>query len=256
MSILSKLETALWYLARPSYLPNFVHLLRTRIFGRRFEMSRAASERWCESRAVTNAEALRALFPESELFVLDDLFPAEMAFARDAERACPVAMGGPGDIDLIYSICELLDARRALETGVAYGWSSLALLLSLSKRSDHRLVSTDMSYAKLGNDPYVGCVVTPSLRSSWKIIKQPDRVGLRRAIAELQSIDICHYDSDKTYAGRMFAYPLLWEALRPGGVLISDDINDNMAFHDFAADLGLDPIVVASHGKHVGVLRK
>ena len=52
--------------------------------------------------------------------------------------------------------------RRVIETGVAYGWSSLALLLSLKNRNG-LLVSTDLPYAGLDNDPYVGCVVPDEL---------------------------------------------------------------------------------------------
>ena len=46
-------------------------------------------------------------------------------------------------------------------------------------------------------------------------------------------LDLCHYDSDKSYYGRRWAYPKLWEALKTGGIFISDDIQDNWAFKEF-----------------------
>ena len=46
------------------------------------------------------------------------------------------------------------------------------------------------------------------------------------------SIDLCHYDSDKSWWGRAYAF-LLWKALKPGGLFISDDIQDNMFFAEF-----------------------
>jgi hypothetical protein len=54
----------------------------------------------------------------------------------------------------------------------------------------------------------------------------------------------------------MFAYPLLWEALRPGGFFISDDISDNFAFRDFFARMGVGFAVVRCQEKHVGIARK
>ena len=45
-------------------------------------------------------------------------------------------------------------------------------------------------------------------------------------------------------------------ALASGGLFISDDIQDNFGFRDFAARLGLTPAVVESSGKYVGLLRK
>jgi hypothetical protein len=54
----------------------------------------------------------------------------------------------------------------------------------------------------------------------------------------------------------MFAYPLLWNALRPGGFFISDDIQDNLGFHDFCIKNQFNPVIVESNGKYIGVIKK
>jgi predicted O-methyltransferase YrrM len=87
------------------------------------------------------------------------------------------------------------------------------------------------------------------------LVRQPDRPALPRALAELGEIDLAHYDSDKTYAGQSWAFRRMWAALRPGGILMVDDIHYQTAFRDFAATLDVEPIVVTS-GKLIGVLRK
>ena len=69
-------------------------------------------------------------------------------------------------------------------------------------------------------------------------------------------IDLCHYDSDKSWWGRAYAYPLLWNALKPGGLFISDDIQDNMYFANFAKSKSLPFAVTKSDGKYVGLIRK
>src|SRR5262249_40277160 len=142
-----------------------------------------------------------------------------------------VRMGGPGDVNLLYAAVKLSGAWRVVETGVAYGWSSLAILAALDGRDGARLVSVDMPYPKINNEAFVGIAVPERLRGRWRLIHAPDRHGLERAIAEAGgTIDLCHYDSDKSWWGRQYGFPLLWEALRPGGVFISDDVQDNMAF--------------------------
>ena len=82
--------------------------------------------------------------------------------ADQAVERCPVKMGAPADLELLYYMARHVDARRVIETGVAYGWSSLALLLSISDKLDGILVSTDMPYVLRGGDAYVGCVVPES----------------------------------------------------------------------------------------------
>ena len=64
------------------------------------------------------------------------------------------------------------------------------------------------------------------------------------------------YDSDKTYRGRQFGYPVMWRALRPGGLFISDDIQDNLAFAHFVERARASYGVVESAGKYVGIALK
>jgi hypothetical protein len=117
-----------------------------------------------------------------------------------------------------------------------------------------------MPYVRGNNDSHVGLVVPERLRGHWKLIRLADRQGLPAALGELGQLDFCHYDSDKSEAGRRWAYPLIWKALRPGARLISDDINDNVGFRDYAASLGLEPLIIRvpepTGVKYVGVLTK
>lgn len=54
----------------------------------------------------------------------------------------------------------------------------------------------------------------------------------------------------------MWAYPLLWDALRSGGIFISDDIGDNLGFADFTRSVAGEPIIVLSSERYAGVLVK
>jgi predicted O-methyltransferase YrrM len=241
--MMHNLRLILGYLRRPRLYPELWRIARARLAGRLDgPEARETAQRWCAEHALRPDEALARLgaAPTTRLRVR---FPDVFADADRRVEECPVPMGSGANLDLLHALAEHFAATRVIETGVAYGWSSLALLLSLSTRGG-RLVSNDMPYVERDNDPWVGCAVPGGLRDGWELIRLADGEGLPRALDQVPELDLCHYDSNKRYAARMWAYPLLWRALRPGGCFVSDDIGDNPAFRDFAAAVGLDPLVV------------
>jgi hypothetical protein len=95
------------------------------------------------------------------------------------------------------------------------------------------------------------------LRARWTLVREPDRYGLVKALRALGgAIDFCHYDSDKSYGGRKYAYRLMWDALETGGVFVSDDIQDNFAFRDLVEAKAATFAVTECEGKFVGIVRK
>lgn len=249
------------YLLRPIIWPELARLVVKRLFGAStdlavLEAERLASENWCAERAIAPAEAARRLNRGAPLTDVKTEFSAEIAAGEERAAACPVKLGGAGNLDLLYTLCDSLQAMTVVETGVAYGWSSLALLLSLKKRPGSRLFSVDLPYFEYRNDRWVGIVVPDELRPLWKLYRMADREGLPRALRASGTVDLAHYDSDKSVAGRHYAYPRMWDALRPGGILISDDIADNQGFQEFCETNGLDPMVVARDGKYQGIIVK
>ncbi|MBN2325518.1 MAG: class I SAM-dependent methyltransferase [Candidatus Omnitrophica bacterium] len=250
------------YLGKPILWPEFGRRLKYKLFSKREDEKRLASQReeassWCESRALSSEQALQIIGDSTTpLLPVRETFPGEFAQAERAAAGCPIKMGGAGNLDLLFSLCEVLQAETVLETGVAYGWSSLAILLSLQKRSHGRLYSIDLPYLELQNDRWVGVAVPESLKGRWKLFRMADREGAPRAIRAAQVFDLVHYDSDKSYAGRMSTYRRVWAALRSKGVLMSDDIGDNPAFRDFCEEAGVDSLVVKDGRKYQGVAVK
>lgn len=257
--LLDKIRTLGWFLVRPRFYTEFFRALRFRFFPHPEEDTRHQATEWCRARAISTEEALAALVGPGAWGPLSELERERYQQALKVADSVPVVMGGPGNLDLLYHLALQDGVKKAVETGVAFGWSSLAILLGL--RSDGQLVSTDMPYVRGGNEDFVGCVVPEDIRGGWTLIRLADRQALPRALDALGTIDLCHYDSDKTYVGRMWAYGLLWEALEPGGLFVSDDIGDNDAFRVFADSVAAEPIVVEpgpydTNAKYVGVLRK
>ena len=113
-----------------------------------------------------------------------------------------------------------------------------------------------MPYAKMGNEDYVGTVVLPKLKTHWQLIRESDISGLPKALKNIPYLDVVHYDSDKSYLGRMITYPKLYNKLRKGGFFISDDINDNLAFKHFCEKHNQTPVVIPFENRYVGVIVK
>lgn len=257
--MIEKLKTAIWFAQRPNHWAQAAELVRRKLITDLDSPDlRLAATQWAASKAVSVQVVLdKVALLENDTTAVPTILPELLKEAERLAAKAAVAMGGPGDLDLLFAAIQLSDAQKVVETGVAYGWSSLAILAGLGDREDARLASVDMPYPKMNNEDFVGIAVPERLRGKWQLIREPDRNGLRKAITLMGgAIDLCHYDSDKSYQGRAYAYPLLWQALRPGGIFISDDIQDNFAFKDFVEREGVGFAITESQGKFVGICRK
>lgn len=244
------------YLVRPHLYPELGRKIIKNTFQRSSaHKGKSEAESWCADLAILEKEAIQKITGKSHINSIYDEFSAIFDEAKKIEASTPVKMGGAGALDLIYHLCEFTQAGNALETGVAYGWSSLAALLSLSKRKG-TLFSSDMPYLGKDNDQFVGCVVPESLRKHWKLFRYADRESLPKILKEQNEFEFIHYDSDKSYNGRMWAYGILWEKVKKGGVFMSDDIADNAAFMDFCTEKNLQPLIVELNGKYAGFIVK
>lgn len=266
MTVSEKIKTLGWFLARPELYPELARRIRSRRFTnadrrRLAEQERAEGREWAEAHESAAAALLETLGLPSALESPSVLEPQDWAAAVEADARCSSGMGGPAHVDLLFTLARGIKVTRAIETGVARGWSSLAILLALRSSqasAEGRLISIDMPYPKLGAEDQVGLVVGQALRHRWRLIRRADRDGLPPALAELGTIDLAHHDSDKSVEGRLFVYRTVWAHIRPGGILLSDDIEDNLAFRDFATSVERRPWVVRKSDARgfVGVLVK
>lgn len=248
-------KTFFGYLRRPDLYPELLRKIISNLFNRKSAFrDKETAVSWAKENAVSQAEAISVLF-KVDAIPFREQFKNIYTEAIQIEKNCPVKMGGAGALDVIYYAAEFTQARNILETGVAYGWSSLSALTSLKKR-DGKLFSSDMPYLGQNGDAYVGCVVPDELNRHWNLSRQADRESLPKIFKENAVFDVVHYDSDKSYDGRMWAYRELFAHLRSGGVFISDDISDNAAFKDFCEANDIQPKIVSFEGKYVGVFIK
>ena len=253
--MLNKLLLLIWFILRPKYYLHLFSLIKRKflINNDTTKNSKKAYE-WAKENAISYVDALEKLNINGKLIGLDKDTITE---GQKLEAKSSVKMGGAGHIHLLYDCVRLLKVRNVLETGVAYGWSSLAILKALSQNGSGKLYSVDMPYPRKKNENDVGIVVPQNLRNNWTLIRKPDNPGIISALKKAGGeIDLCHYDSDKSWWGRHYAYPILWKSLNSKGLFISDDIQDNLYFSEFVKKNLLKFAVVEFKGKFVGLIRK
>jgi predicted O-methyltransferase YrrM len=165
-----------------------------------------------------------------------------------------VHLGGGGRAELLYFVTRLQRPRTVVETGVLHGYSSCSFLTALERNGDGgRLWSSDFPYFR-EKDPekLVGILVPEDLRANWRLLLNGDRRNLPQILAEATAVDLFHYDSDKTYAGRRFGVELVTPRLAPGAVVLMDDIQDNLFFRDWTQATGRRPAVLGMGSAFVG----
>ena len=256
-----KIAAIVSHIGSPDIWPFYVDRLGRRVTGRRLRFfSKAETEAVYGPHAHDSDTAMRAL--GLNIIIRDPRAMHPSLFERGSKQieklAIPfqeLGLAGSSDLRLAYSAAIGIGARDILETGVALGWSSLAFLKA-TEAAGGRLVSVDRPYPFLIGHSWVGAAVPQDMRERWMLLRHSDKRGIPKALRMSDGYDLIHYDSDKTEEGRRWAYPHLWRALRPGGLLISDDVGDNAAWAEFCRSVGAPLVVVRRRRAYSGLARK
>lgn len=222
---------------------------------RRFEPdTRSQATGWAESRAISVEDwCTRA---DSALWLEVASSMEKMALdARERLAKIDFELGGGGAYTLLGFLSRKRRPQVVVETGVAAGWSSRAILESLATNGSGKLYSSDFPYFRIAEpEKFIGFVVPEELHANWFVDIRGDRVALPEIAKMVPSVDLFHFDSDKSYSGRQFAVELMAPLLTPSGVVIMDDIQDNLFFADWVEREGLDPVVFSFEGKYLGAV--
>lgn len=168
------------------------------------------------------------------------------------------SLGGSGNYILLYFLVRKLKPNIIIETGVAAGWSSLAILRALNVNGHGKLYSSDLPYFKIKNsDQYIGYLAKNELNKfNWILDKRGDDKALPDFLNQIgnNNIDIVHYDSDKSYSGRKKAYEILKNNFSKNTIFIFDDIQNNVYFKDLVESTKQEYFVLEFKGKYLGIL--
>ena len=176
--------------------------------------------------------------------------------ANDILSRIPHDLGGGGGVPLLYILTRLRRPSAILETGVAAGFSSATFLAALERNGTGHLYSSDFPYFRIENpEQYVGVVVDPALKSRWSLFLKGDDSNIPDILSRAGTIDLFHYDSDKSYTGRTKTMNRVRPHMSEGALVVMDDIQDNAYFHDLVKPLPTGSFhVIFYQGKYIGLI--
>lgn len=160
------------------------------------------------------------------------------------------------DIVMLYLLTRIKKPDTIVETGVASGRSSSAILEALCENKKGLLFSVDLpkfyegqseiylteegrpehsGFVPKGKEP--GWLVSRELRARWKLILGDSKIELPKLAGSLEKVDIFYHDSNHSYDSMMHEFKTMWPLIPNGGILLSDDVRGNSAFDDFVVKI-------------------
>jgi predicted O-methyltransferase YrrM len=238
--------------------PGYLRIIAKKVVYR-FETAGSSRQeylKWYESKSTSIESFSNALDPKlyEEATSYDKVLNDR---ATQILSALPVKLGGGGFSTLIYYMIRKMKPSIVVETGVAAGFSSQAILKALSVNGSGELYSSDFPYFRIDNpEKYVGIIVEPELRQKWHLFTAGDEVNLPVILEQVhgKKIDFLHYDSDKSYTGRVRALKTLHDHFHANTWLIFDDINDNSHFKDMVETEKHGYRIFKLKRKYIGVI--
>ena len=169
-----------------------------------------------------------------------------------------IPLGGGGAYELLYFLTRYIRPKIIVETGVAAGFSSKAFLVAISKNKTGKLFSSDFPYFKEKNaENYIGLLVEDIYKENWDLFTEGDINFLKtlKDKIETSSIDLFHYDSDKSYRSRKNTFNTIKKYLNQKSVILFDDIQDNQHFIEIASEFDEEKIKFFKFNeKYIGMI--
>lgn len=230
----------------------------SRIIGKRGSITESHNHAWLKEQSITDEAWLSSLDADLWKRAVEK---KDAYFQDDVERIkgkYPSEIHAPGGAyAMLYFLVRYFKPEYVVETGVSLGCSSHAILTAMEENGIGTLHSSDFPYFRLENaSQYVGLVVPEHLKSRWSLYLDGDSNNLPKILNAVPQIDLFHYDSDKSYEGRQYAYNAVKDKMAPNSLILFDDSNDNPFFHDIVKKEKLQERshVLAYKGKFIGVI--
>jgi predicted O-methyltransferase YrrM len=209
--------------------------------------------------ALSQADAFDAVHNLLGLATCDTYDEEIQAISSEVTARLPEAHhhdGGDMLARTLWILTRHLKPLRIVEIGVARGISSAFMLDALDKNGSGHLWSIDLPPIRRANG-FTGSAVPDRLRNRWTYILASSRRALPPLLFELGAIDMFLHDGLHTPETMTFEFHHVWPYLAKKGALVSDDVQSNSAFVDFARRIGRQPLLMteAEKGTVIGLLK-
>jgi hypothetical protein len=138
---------------------------------------------------------------------------------------------------LCYSLCRAIRPAQVLETGVCYGVTTAFVLKAMERNETGVLHSIDLPPLGSDADEFVGVFVPETLQSRWQLHRGATKSVLPRLLDRIGPLDFFIHDSLHTYRNMKRELRTVTPSLLRPAVVVSDDIEGNPAFAEWAESL-------------------
>jgi predicted O-methyltransferase YrrM len=139
---------------------------------------------------------------------------------------------------VIYGTVRQRKPAVMVETGVANGFSARLILSAMNRNGSGTLYSVDIR-------DNVGKLVEGIDKSRWRLRIGSPESALSDALREIPKVDIFMHDSDHSYENMSREFSAVEGRLAPGSLVMSDDVDTNPAFMEFARRMKKRPRIFA-----------
>jgi predicted O-methyltransferase YrrM len=205
-----------------------------RIYDKQGSLSKKKNLEWIQNNSKSSANFLKEIntsqYQSSLNAYKSFLKNKSFIFSENQKRK----IGGGGMYVLLNFLVSFFKPKNIIETGVAAGVSSHAILKALENNKIGHLYSSDLPIMRLEN-PFniVGALVNEKLKINWSLYLKGDLENLKIIKSKINKIDLIHYDSGKRYYERENVFNYLDKFISQNTIIIMDDIQDNSFFYDY-----------------------
>jgi predicted O-methyltransferase YrrM len=161
------------------------------------------------------------------------------------------------DALFLYWLVRKLNPKIIVQTGVCNGLSSAFMMLGLAKNGPQgSLHAIDLPPVFNPNEPgwtvkgkvygvvipegeTSGWIVPDAYRNRFEVWNGDAKALLPKMIDQVEAVDLFYHDSDHTYDHMTFEFREAKRKLRPGGLVVGDDVSWNASVWDFADQYGV-----------------
>lgn len=158
---------------------------------------------------------------------------------------------------LLYLITRVTRPSVFIETGVLNGLSSAFILLAMQHNNNGKLISVDLpsrddeilrqGTGEIPEGKQTGWIIPDYLRDRHTLKLGPAQTLLPDVFQTAGPVDIFLHDSDHRYSHMMFEMCLALHYLKPSGLIIADNIEQNAAFSDLVKAEQVRSLVINSY---------
>lgn len=217
-----------------------------------------SARKWAEEQALSFENLLQecdqALQDETRKFLDEDYSRRHKALEELSKKG--IDLGGSGHIALLFFLTLRLEPGVVLETGVAAGHSSYAILKAIKRNGTGTLYSSDFPYFRIKNSrALVGIVVPENLRDNWHLFLDGDDKNIPRILSLVEEdFQLIHYDSDKRKRSRKRFFSEVSTRLDNPSVLVFDDIQNDLSFKELVTENEIEYMIFGWEGKYLGCM--